>query len=413
MATAALWVIVPDADAATRSFYVDCKAGSNSNSGTSASNAWSSLSAVSSHQFGAGDQINLAKGCSFSGGMTINGSGTNAARIVVTSYGSGAVPVISSPKGAGIEVNGSYVTVQGLKVSDVAQDGVMIQGPNAIVRDVEIASAGGGVETFATGTLIDNVRAHDLKMVVNTQGGDDDYGAVGFIVQAANAEIKNSSCVNCQASSYDYQIDGGFVEVFNKGDNLYVHDNLAKNTNGFTEIGGSGGSSANNMKFQNNTIIDSGNLINIHTSGSYQLATSNLTFSNNTVYQSKKPFQSMFYDAGVATVTNNIFASAVALDSGGAPGKHTNNVYWSANGSKTLGYSLSTGESWGDPQFVNAAGGDFRLKSGSPAAGRGAVVGSLAAQSAKATTSSTSAKSPAAVKLQPLSPLVKVWQPQN
>ena len=70
-----------------------------------------------------------------------------------------------------------------------------------------------------------------------------DYGAVCFWVQAGNNEISYNRGINCRASSYDFGYDGGFVEVWENGDNSYIHHNYAQNTNGFFELGsgGSGG----------------------------------------------------------------------------------------------------------------------------------------------------------------------------
>jgi hypothetical protein len=366
-----------DATAATRSFYVDCSSGADTNSGTSQSSAWKSLGAVSSRTFTAGDQIMLARGCTFDGGATLKGSGSSNARIVLTAFGTGNAPRISNSKGStysnGLDVQASFATVENVRVANASNAGIGVSGGNAVVRNVEITNTGLGVEFTGSGpALADKVDVHDLKIVVNTQGGADDYGAVGFVVQAPNVEIANSSCTNCQAPSYDFEIDGGFVEVWNNGNNLYVHHNRTKNVNGFMEVGGNGqGQGANNMRIENNVIVDTSNLINIHTSGQFQLAASALSFKNNTVYQSKKPFQSMFYSAGAATVTGNIFASAVALDTGGAPGSHTNNVYWSSAGQSGI-YSLGTNERFVDPQFTNVSGGNFQLKASTPAKGLGA-----------------------------------------
>ena len=131
---------------------------------------------------------------------------------------------------------------------------------------------------------MDNVRVRDLKMIRNTGGGSDDYGAVGFGVEAAGIEIRRSSCVNCRAPSSDFGHDGGFVEVWNYADNLYVHDNVATNTQGFLEVGGQAGDgSARAMRVTGNTLKEVHGGLFIHTSGQFGIPTSDLTFSGNRI----------------------------------------------------------------------------------------------------------------------------------
>src|SRR6185436_2060000 len=118
--------------------------------------------------------------------------------------------------------------------------------------------------------MITHSYAHDLRMVVNTPGGQDDYGAVGFVVSAPRNEISYDRCVNCRASSYDYGTDGGFAEILNQGDGTSIHHNYSWNTAGFLEIGARNGGSARGVRVYYNEIRDSSGLC-LHTAGNFAI----------------------------------------------------------------------------------------------------------------------------------------------
>ena len=363
------------AAATSPAYYVSCTTGSDYNTGATSATPWKSLSKVGRTTFSAGSTIYLRSGCSFDGGLRLNGGGTSGLPITVTSYGAGARPVVSYSSGSlysdAIVISGAYVTVQNLKIIKGSNSGIGIDGPHATIRNNEMTNDGQGVEIRGGGTsaYVANNYVHDLKMVVNARGGDDDYGAICFTVQATNVEIVHNRGTNCVAPSYDYGTDGGFVEVWEGADNLYVHDNYSNNTDGFLEAGAdSNGSSANNMRFVNNIIVNAGALINIHTDGHFAIPVSNLQFLNNTTYQSAKTTYDMFYSPDSVTARNNIFymGTNTGLTVGTAPHVHTNNLYYCAW--SDAGISLGAGEKMADPKFV-APGTDFHLQASSPARG--------------------------------------------
>jgi Ca2+-binding RTX toxin-like protein len=75
-----------------RVFYVDSKIGSDTNAGTSANQAWKSITHVNAQQFQPGDQILLKRGDIYDTGLRIKNSGTAEAPIKVGAYGVGANP---------------------------------------------------------------------------------------------------------------------------------------------------------------------------------------------------------------------------------------------------------------------------------------------------------------------------------
>ena len=77
-------------------------------------------------------------------------------------------------------------------------------------------------------------------MVVNTPGGVDDSGAIGFGIfsPAHTHDFGSNRIVNAKAPSYDYGTDGGGFETWCSVSDIRIHDNWVQNSNGFFEAGG-------------------------------------------------------------------------------------------------------------------------------------------------------------------------------
>ncbi|HWH93351.1 MAG TPA: choice-of-anchor Q domain-containing protein [Baekduia sp.] len=371
------------AHAATASYYVDCAAGSDSNSGTSTTSAWRTLSAVNGRTFAAGNQINLKRGCSWDGGMVGRSSGTASAPIVYTAYGTGTAPTIRNSTGGtyaeSVDISGDYNIIDGLLVRDARESGVMLRAgaDHNVVRNTEVTAVGNGITANGQYNLLTHNQVHDLKMIVNTAGGDDDYGAVCFWIGGPNNEVSYNRGVNCRAPSSDYGYDGGFVEVWRQGDNTYVHHNFADNTSGFFEIGGSG--SARNMKVAQNVLYNVHGGLCLHNGGTFAISFDNFRFEGNTAYATTGGYRFLDCVSGLTPsmviMRDNIFMGNVTISSSGNF-THTNNLY-SMTGGASVGYSLGSGEKQGNPLFVNAGAEDFHLQSGSPAIDAGVDAGYL------------------------------------
>lgn len=356
-------------NAAGNTFYIDCNAGSDSNNGTTQTTAWKSLTKINGA--GAGDTVSLKKGCNWDGGVVISTSG-----VTVNTYGTGAAPTIQNGNGPHvIDLQGSNITLDGLAVHNAPRAGIeSAEGTSSnIIKNVEMYNVGFGVELFGSKHKVLNSYAHDLHMVNNTQGGDDDYGAVGYNLIGHDMEVAYSRCINCTAPSYDYGYDGGFVEIWKYGDNTNVHHNYAENTRGFFELGSDSASDhANNIKVHHNVIYNTWITLVAHSGNNFSISVNNMQFDNNTIVQNGGNDGQIWFP-GVTPekllMRNNIFSL-----SGGNMGSdtnftHTNNLYFGAN---SLG---GAGEKTGDPQFVNAGAKDFRLKAGSTAIDAGANLG--------------------------------------
>ena len=368
------------------SYYVDSTSGADSNSGTSSAAPWQSLSKVNSTTFQAGDTIKFKRGSVWTGNLQVKHSGTSAAPITYQAYGSGSAPQIKNPGVQwvhSVDITGNYNVVQDFLLTEDHEAGVMIKagGDYNIVQNNEITRSGTGVMIQGQYNLITKNYVHDLTMIVNTPGGDDDYGAVCFWLYAGNNEISYNRGINCIAPSYDYGSDGGFVEVFNQGDNTYVHHNWAENTEGFFELGaGSGGGSAQNVKVAYNIIYNSANGgICLHDHGAFMINVSNFKFENNTFVATGEHGSRVLQctnNFSAFQLKNNIFYSNIQIANNGNF-THTNNLYYMVNmiNGSGVGYTLSTGEKTGNPLFVNLGAGDLHLQSGSPAIDAGINLG--------------------------------------
>jgi hypothetical protein len=115
-------VVPPErAAAASTVYYVDSAAGSDSNSGTSTSAPWKSLSKVNAKtNYQPGDQILFKSGGVWSGSLTLKNSGASGNPITVGKYGEGPKPIINANAAyAAINLeNIQYITLQDLELTN-------------------------------------------------------------------------------------------------------------------------------------------------------------------------------------------------------------------------------------------------------------------------------------------------------
>jgi hypothetical protein len=371
------------AQTAPRSYYVDCSAGADSRDGRSEGAAWRSLAKVSATTFLPGDAVSFRRGCTWQGMLTIGSSGDATQPIVFQAYGTGEAPRISNPGvsfGHAIHVVGDHVVIQDFNLTDAHEAGLFFApgSDHNVARNNEISACGTGIMCRGQGNLITHNLVHDLTMIVNDSAEDNDYGAVAFWFYEGHNEVSYNRAVNCSAPSHDYGTDGGFVEVFDQGDGLYVHHNWAYHTDGFFELGaGRQGASARNVVVAYNVMwgSTSGAMVCLHDNGAFSISIADFAFENNTVVHTSKGYRvfGCLAEPSVLRLRNNIFYSSITIGDG-APGVHENNLY-SMTGGASIGYALNASELTGDPLFADLASGDFHLRSESPAISAGAVLG--------------------------------------
>ena len=371
--------------AAGNNYYVDSVHGSDGNSGTSPDQAWKSLGPVNARQFQPGDVINFACGSTFYGGLVIDDSGTEGNPITFQAYGSGDKPVFSN-SGAwsrSITINASWVVVKDLLLRDAAEFGVRISenANHNVVQGCEATGVGIGVGIYGQYNLVTHSYFHDLKMVNNTPGGDDDYGAYAIGIYNSNNEISYNAMKRCRAPSYDYGQDGGVIEFFNTVSGAYIHHNWAEDNNGFLEAGGG---AVKDSRVAYNVSLNNGTFAWVHLSGTFAADVENLRVENNTIVETAPATNGNTYEvfgfsatpnANTFILRNNIFyVNDYAYLSSKSGYSHDHNIFYFMQSRTQLGTSLGTGDKLADPQFVNPAG-DFNLRAGSPAIDAGVDLG--------------------------------------
>ncbi len=360
-------------------YYVDSVGGSDGNAGTSTSSPWKTLTNVNNRSFSPGDAVNFKRGGFWSGGLNFRSSGVQGKPITLRDYGTGTAPIFENPGqyNQSIRVYGSWIVVQNLLVRNAGEAGVRLESgaTHNVVQNVEATNVGIGIELYGQYNLATRNYAHDLHMVVNTNGGDDDYGATGFWIQAPNNEVSYNRCVNCRASSYDYGSDGGVVEIYSNGDNSYIHHNYGTSSDGFIEVGGG---SAQNVRVAYNVSDNNYNGLGcLHIGGNFNSTINNFRIENNTIVKTMSQGYRLL-DCVSSNVSssqllfrNNIVYSSINVANYGTF-SHANNVYYMLNGA-SVGYSLSSGEKSANPLFVGS--GNYHLQAGSPAINAGLSLG--------------------------------------
>lgn len=344
---------------------------------------------MNSLQYAPGDVINLKAGSTWTGTtLNINRSGVSGNPIRFQSYGTGNKPAFSKPQDDGsgrtaIVVNGNWIVMDGIMVRDTGSTGFFVPGSNNIITNSEVARSGVGADIKGRNNLVTKSYFHDLVMVKNTPkevNAHDDYGAVAIIVSNDDNEISYNRMENCKASSYDYGTDGGTIEIWRNANNMKVHHNWAMNNDGFLEAGSDNSATTNNATIAYNVMINNGILVGIHFGGIYKTTVNNMKFQNNSIVQttSSKTHFSAWQASGSSSsvnIQNNIFYTMSTFMDSGANFSHSYNLFHFLSGGSLGATSFSTGELTGNPLFVNVTANDLHLTSGSPARGKGTNLG--------------------------------------
>ncbi|MEU8819138.1 hypothetical protein [Actinoplanes sp. NPDC048796] len=310
---------IPDDDGV----HVDCAKGDDGNTGTLAK-PLRSIRAATARAAGPGAVIELARGCTWTTTVRLRGDKTR-----LTAYGTGPLPVIDgAPTGADsvVVLTGEHQVAENIRVTNAAGNAIEVRGAGSAVRSSTVDHAGVGVLLKARGATADRVTVRDLHMVLDTPGGDDDYGAIGFAVQASDVEIGHSSCTACRAPSSDYGYDGGFVEVWNYADGLDVHDNTGSDIQGVLEIGGDRpDSSARGIVLRHNTFRDSHGGLVLHTDGTFAVAAAAIAVTGNTITSAGSQDPPIL-DGDLSNVTfEGNTVSTASFVSHSEPARHRNN----------------------------------------------------------------------------------------
>ncbi|WP_127505568.1 carbohydrate-binding domain-containing protein [Actinoplanes solisilvae] len=363
-------------------YYVD-PAGSNSNNGTSPSSAWKTVAEVNARTLVPGDTVLFKRGQTFTGtGLT-----ADTARITYGAYGdeNGALPVLDANRGAShvIDVSAPGVVVQDLQVQKGGagdQVGISVTAADVIVRRVIATDNAIGVQADdgADRLRVTESVLRDNTMVIQPGGGNDDYGACGVSVLAADGvQIDHNTFSGNVGDSDDFGQDGSAVELYG-GTNTTVHHNTAVDNHTFSELGNDG---TNNTHFYDNVITttvsgpEDAYGFNVQGTGDFG-GVDNTIITNNTIVMLslRAGPLSTGLEPGVVQFHNNV-VQAVNAGHNEAAIDEGHNVYYGHNytGIKSIhsagGTTAAPSSVEADPKFESSD--NLRLRSGSPALNRG------------------------------------------
>ena len=346
--------VSPAATLADRDVYVNCQTGRDGSAGTITAPLRTIASATAAPR-APGTTVFLARGCAWNGLTVLRGAGTTAAPVVMTAYGAGAAPVITgrslSMSQAVLQLNDAYQLVKNIAVRQAIGLGIIVQGTNGRVDGVEISDVGTGVRFAGRAGVAQGVNVHDLHMIQNTAGGDDDFGALGFEVQNNDVEIAGSRCVNCRAVSRDYGWAGGFVKVWNHGDRLKVHDNIGFNTSGVLELAGNTtGASAVGVVISGNSFADAHGGV-FFRAGKFAVPVGTVSFTRNTISTQRLDAPILGGAAGRVEFSDNTVQTQSNVSKTGAPRLHACNRFVVPD-TTLIGYPLSKTERAGGAEIL-------------------------------------------------------------
>jgi hypothetical protein len=368
---------------------------------------WRSLESLSNVVLQPGDKVLFARGSRFVGAMAVKQSGTVAAPILISNYGSGKLPKFTNPdsvRGNAIYVDRSHVIVDGLFFENcpgnpVATDihflGAVFLSTNAThctVRNCEMARTPIGITVYGEHNLVTENYIHDDNAPIQPH-----WGPIGIVICGSHNEVSYNRIVNYAAPSAEYGHDGGAIEINDRSlpkEDILVHHNLSLRNQGFIEFVGR--VKQDNFQIHHNVCMDYQSFIGL--TG----PCTNFRIENNTVVRTLAHprddsedvvFWSYFGGNTNINLLNNIFVyDCRRIEPVFSRGdfRHGYNLFYrtdetsirkqpspTAYERKYLGggAQLRQGDKIGNPLFANLAHYDFRLKAGSPAIGAGTNLG--------------------------------------
>ena len=358
----------PASTATPLTYYVDSASGSDSDTGTSSTHPWKSLAKVNGAQLSPGSRVLFRRGGSWTGSLKISSSGASGETIVIGVYGSGAAPIIQGGSSC-VSLSGSYVVIQDLQLTGCSWAGVEVGGSHNRIRRNVISDNVSGIviKSGATRNMIDNnVLTNNNKMSVLTQGGNDDSGAFGVLLQGDYTDVSYNTISGSDAFSYDYGRDGSAIEVYG-GRHNQIHHNLARNNDTFTELGNS--RSAYNTYSYNVVFSSYKTSVFLVTrgSGSGYGPVEYTTLYNNTVLLTGASSQGFVCSSGcganILRMRNNIIQAVLKVGYADAAFDEDYDLFFGGQTQFKVGQHSRVAS----PKFVDAINWNVRLTSSSPA----------------------------------------------
>lgn len=366
---------------ATTTYYVDATSGNDSNAGTSPSAPWKSLMKVSDAVLAPGDKVLFKRGETWTGTLSLKRSGTNSRRVVIGSYGTGALPIIQGGQSC-VYVFSSFVTITQLQTQSCTWGGIDIHGSDNRVEKSLLSNNAAGVVVNAganRNVIVDNELRDNNRMSTLTQSPtNDDSGAFGIVVAGDDNEVAHNTISGSYAMSFDYGQDGAALEVYG-GQRNFFHHNVTSQNDTFAEMGDP--RAADNVFAYNTVISTLPKSFFFVTRGPLDTFGPVLRTSlfNNSVYLPGAESQGVVCYAGcstdILTMRNNIVRAVGKVGYADGPFVQSNNLFSGGRFQGNLAGLTEPIVTVLDPGFVDAGAGDLHLNGLSPAIDKGMDLG--------------------------------------
>ena len=185
-------------------YYVDnCVAvGSDSDNGTSTSTPWLTIAHVNAQTFNAGDSVLFRNTCTWAEQLTPPSSGSAGNNITFSSYGTGAIPIItgSNTRGYVIHVTSkSYVTISNLQLENSTGSGFLSDGVGGYITVSGIVSTN-NIGTGIAFEVCSNCAVTSSTVTSNGDSGIWFYDSPSILIDS-NTVYGNNLLTNDQYSA--------------------------------------------------------------------------------------------------------------------------------------------------------------------------------------------------------------------
>jgi hypothetical protein len=402
----AAWVPFAQPSAAATAaamYYVDCgAAGSDTNTGTSTTSPWRTVTRANSATLKPGDQLLLRRGCVWNGQrLEARWAGLATAPVRISWYGTGAVPLIKNGLNQDVRVTGSWQILDHLAVSYDPTSftscgeplgnhyGFNVQ-PGAHDNTIQwsIASnemAGIHIAAGASANhLLHNEIHHNGMLTAFNTNPEVDQGAWGVLLNGNGNEVAynnfHDNAAVCQ--------NQGWV-LRSKSINIYaatgnsIHHNVSSDRV-FAELGSSPTVRTANTTFAYN-IFSSVRADSrfVTTRGPADLAWGpvySTDIAHNTVYVTSPGSQGVVCggacDGTILSMESNVIWAEWKVLYTDRAIPNTKNLYWNTAGDPFVDSpQMDASTILANPQYVDVTAQNFRVLSGSPAVDTGSPVG--------------------------------------
>lgn len=273
-------------------YYVDNVGGNDSNTGTSPGTAWKTLSKVNSITFQPGDSILLKCGGSWTGQLYPKGNGVNGSPIILSSYGTGAKPIIA---GGGVSSavylkDPSYWEISKLEVTNSLDFNTCRQGINIGVGDGAVHH-----HVYVTDCYI-----HNVDNVLDYSQDYDPFNrsaALLFERYYGSTAITKLDDVRVQNNTIEYSSQG--LVTYNCIDFDLLFSNLYVANNNFNYIYNNSIclNSCDSPLVEYNVAANGSSQWNTNTCGMWPIICENAVFQYNEVYGQTNTYDGEGFDS--------------------------------------------------------------------------------------------------------------------